>query len=92
MTRKRQTEAQIIAVLKEAQVGIEVHELCRKHGISDATFYEPISKSFEEHRDTGELYKAEEVGGVILPANEQPPFPLEPGKEAFDEPAPLIAA
>lgn len=39
MTRKRHTEEQIIAVLKDAQAGIGVHELCRKHGISDATFY-----------------------------------------------------
>ena len=39
MTRKLHTEEQIIAVLKDAQAGIGVHELCRKHGISDATSY-----------------------------------------------------
>jgi putative transposase len=39
MTRKRHTEEQIIAVLKDAHAGIGVPELCRKHGISDATFY-----------------------------------------------------
>ena len=39
MTRKRHTEEQIIAVLTDAQAGIRVQELCRKHGISDATFY-----------------------------------------------------
>ncbi len=39
MTRKRHTEEHIIAVLKHAQAGIGVQELCRKHGISDATFY-----------------------------------------------------
>jgi putative transposase len=39
MTRKRHTEEQIIAVLKDAQAGLGVQELCRKHGISDATFY-----------------------------------------------------
>ena len=38
MTRTRHTEEQIIAVLKDTQAGIGVHELCRKHGISDATF------------------------------------------------------
>lgn len=38
MTRKRHTEEQIIAVLKDAQAGISVQELCRKHGISDVTF------------------------------------------------------
>ena len=39
MTRKRHTEEQIIAVLKDAQAGVNVHDLCRKHGISDAAFY-----------------------------------------------------
>ncbi|MCS6284559.1 MAG: transposase [Nitrospira sp.] len=39
MTRKRHTEEQIIAALKEAHAGIGVSELCRKHGISDAPFY-----------------------------------------------------
>lgn len=39
MTRKRYTEEQIIAVLKEAQAGVSTQELCRKHGMSDATFY-----------------------------------------------------
>ena len=39
MTRKRQTEEQLIGVLKEAQAGISVQDLCRMHGISDATFY-----------------------------------------------------
>ena len=39
MTRKRHTEEQIIAVLKNAQAGSGVQELCRKHGILDTTFY-----------------------------------------------------
>lgn len=39
MTRKRYTEEQIIAVLKEAQGGVSAAELCRKHGISSPTFY-----------------------------------------------------
>lgn len=39
MTRKRHTEEQIIAVLKDAQAGVSVQDLCRKHGISDAAFY-----------------------------------------------------
>ncbi|MEP6886879.1 MAG: transposase [Nitrospirales bacterium] len=38
MTRTRHTEEQIIAVWKEAQAGISVQDLCRTHGISDATF------------------------------------------------------
>ena len=37
--KKRFTDEQIIAVLKEAEAGLPVKELCRKHNISDATFY-----------------------------------------------------
>ncbi len=33
------TEAQILGVLKEQEQGLKVAEICRKHGISDATFY-----------------------------------------------------
>ena len=39
MKRKRFTEEQIIAVLKEHEAGAKTADLCRKHGISDATFY-----------------------------------------------------
>ena len=39
MKKKRFSEEQIIAVLKEAEAGAKVAELCRKHGISDTTFY-----------------------------------------------------
>ena len=39
MARKRYTEEQIIAVLKEAQAGVSIPELSRKHGVSDVTIY-----------------------------------------------------
>lgn len=53
---------------------------------------EPISKLFEEPGNAGELDKAKEVGGAILPPNEQQPFPLESDKEFFDEPAMFVSA
>ncbi|PAV24884.1 IS3 family transposase, partial [Tamilnaduibacter salinus] len=37
--KKRFSEEQIIGILKEAEAGLTVKELCRKHNISDATFY-----------------------------------------------------
>ena len=37
--KKRFTEEQIIGFLREADKGIAVKELCRKHGFSDASFY-----------------------------------------------------
>jgi putative transposase len=44
MKKSRFSEDQIIGILKEHQAGIAVAELCRKHGISDATFYAWRSK------------------------------------------------
>ena len=37
--KKRFTEAQIVGFLREADTGIPVKELCRKHGFSDASYY-----------------------------------------------------
>ena len=44
MRKSRFSEEQIIGILKEQQAGLPVAELCRKHGISDATFYTWRSK------------------------------------------------
>ena len=44
MKSKRFSEEQIIAVLKEADAGAKTKELCRRHGISEATFYNWRSK------------------------------------------------
>ena len=39
MKRSRFTEEQIIGILKEHEAGVSVSELCRKHGVSDASIY-----------------------------------------------------
>jgi putative transposase len=39
MRKRRFTEEQIIKVLKEHAAGLSAADVCRKHGISDATFY-----------------------------------------------------
>lgn len=44
MKRKRYTDEQIIGVLKEAESGLPVDQLIRKHGISGGTFYRWKSK------------------------------------------------
>jgi putative transposase len=39
MKRTRFTESQIVAILRQQEGGIPVKDICREHGISDATFY-----------------------------------------------------
>jgi putative transposase len=44
MKKSRFSEEQIIGILKEHRAGLSAMDLCRKHGVSDATFYKWRSK------------------------------------------------
>ena len=44
MKRSRFTKTQIVSILKEADAGKKVKDICRRHGISDATYYNWKSK------------------------------------------------
>jgi putative transposase len=44
MKKSRYTEEQIIGILKQHDAGVKTADLCREHGISDATFYNWKSK------------------------------------------------
>ena len=80
MKKSRFSEAQIISILKEAENGLPVAELCRKHGMSDATFYNwrakyggmdvSIMKQFkaleEENRRLKKMYAEERLKADIL--------------------------
>lgn len=44
MRKSRYTDTQILSILKQAEGGVPVAELCREHGMSSATFYKWRSK------------------------------------------------
>ena len=44
MEKSRYTDSQILSILKQAEAGAPIPELCREHGMSSATFYKWRSK------------------------------------------------
>ena len=44
MKKSKYTETQIVAILKQAESGAKVNDICREHGISNATYYQWKSK------------------------------------------------
>lgn len=80
MKKSRYTDSQIISILKQAEAGTPVTELCREHGMSDATFYKWRSKFGgmdvsmmarmkeleEENRRLKKMYAEERLKAEIL--------------------------
>jgi putative transposase len=59
MKKSRFTETQIFSILKEVDAGMKVETVCRKHGISNATYYNWKSKY--GGMDTSELKRMREL-------------------------------
>jgi putative transposase len=66
MKRKRFSEEQIIAILKEHEAGVAVADLCRKHGMSNASLYTWKSKyGGMDVSDAKKLKSLEEESGKL---------------------------
>jgi succinylarginine dihydrolase len=69
MKRSKFTEEQIIGIVKEHEAGAKTTDLCRKHGMSDATFYiyGRLSRCKRSDRYPGELGR-QHLSGVTRDA------------------------
>ncbi len=80
MKKSRYSDSQIISILNQAEAGTSVTELCREHGMSDATFYKwrakfggmdvslmsRMKELEEENRRLKKMYAEERLKAEIL--------------------------
>ena len=80
MNKSRFSDSQILSILKQAEAGAPVSELCREHGMSSATFYKwrskyggmdaPLMKRMkqleEENRRLKKMYAEERLKAEII--------------------------
>ena len=57
--KKRFSDKQIVGILKEGEAGVPIKEICRKHNISDATFY-TWRKKFSG-MDTSDIHRLKQL-------------------------------
>ena len=78
MGQRRRSEEEIVEILRESEAGMSTAELCRKHGMSDATFYKwrnryggveksEIRRLRELEKENNELKKA--LGEHVIALN-----------------------
>jgi len=79
MRKSRFTEEQIIGMIKEQEAGLPTAEVCRKHGLSPATFYKLKAKyGGLEVSDARRLHQLEDENGKLkrlLAENVRPTMP-----------------
>jgi len=63
MKRTRFSETQIVTILKQADAGLKVKDLCREHGISEATYYNWKAKY--GGLDASDLKRLKELEGEL---------------------------
>lgn len=80
MKKSRYTDSQILSILKQAEAGAPVPELCREHGMSNATFYKwrakyggmdasmmaRLKELEEENRRLKKMYAEERLKAEII--------------------------
>ena len=65
MKHSRFTDEQIIGILKKRENGLRTADVCRRHGISEATFYKYKAKRGMEISDARKLKALEEENGKL---------------------------
>lgn len=71
MKKSRFSDSQIVGILKEVELGAKVGETCRKHGISEATFYKCRSQySGMTVSHLAQLRELQQENAVIPPQNQ----------------------
>ena len=86
LKKSRFTATQIVSILKKAHAGVAVKDICLKHRISDATYYDQEIKIWRHECDRNHYYRLNQWSKVI-----QTDFTYEFVTNALDIPAQTVA-